>query len=67
MPGRSRAARREALAPKPLPRAYLNAEVRDQVVAGDVLAAQLRATTAAQAIEAPAGLAFVYPSEGFSL
>ena len=33
-------------------RAYLNAEVRDQLVAGDVLAAQLWSTTAQQAMDA---------------
>lgn len=58
-------ARREALRQKPLLRAYLNAEVRDQLVAGDVLAAQLWATTAQQAIVGSTGLAFVFPSEGF--
>ena len=44
------AARQEALAQKPLLRAYLNAEVRDQAVAGDVLAAQAWAVTAAQTL-----------------
>ena len=57
----------EALAQKRLLQAYLNAEVRDQLVAGDVLAAQLWATTAQQAIDASAALAFVYPAEGFPL
>ena len=58
-PGDLLAARREALAQKPLLRAYLNAEVRDQAVAGDVLAAQAWAVTAAQAIAAaPGKLAF---------
>jgi len=60
------AARQEALAQKPLLRAYLNAEVRDQAAAGDVLAAQAWAVTAAQAIAAaPGRLAFAFPSEGF--
>jgi spermidine/putrescine transport system substrate-binding protein len=45
-------AEQEAIAQKPLLRAYLNAEVRDQLVAGDVLAAQLWSTTAQQAIDA---------------
>ncbi|MCW5977653.1 MAG: spermidine/putrescine ABC transporter substrate-binding protein [Bryobacteraceae bacterium] len=58
-------ARREALRQKPLVRAYLNAEVRDQLVAGDVLAAQLWATTAQQAIAGADDLAFVFPREGF--
>jgi spermidine/putrescine transport system substrate-binding protein len=58
-------AEREAIAQKPLVRAYLNAEVRDQLVAGDVLAAQLWSTTAQQAIAAAPHLAFAYPEEGF--
>jgi spermidine/putrescine transport system substrate-binding protein len=62
-----RRAEREAIAQKPLLRAYLNAEVRDQLVAGDVLAAQLWSTTAQQAIDAAPRLAFVFPSEGFPL
>lgn len=60
-------AEQEAIAQKPLLRAYLNAEVRDQLVAGDVLAAQLWSTTAAQAIDAAPNLGFVYPAEGFPL
>ncbi len=62
-----RAAEREAIAQKPLVRAYLNAEVRDQLVSGDVLAAQLWSTTAQQAIDAEPRLAFAYPAEGFPL
>jgi spermidine/putrescine transport system substrate-binding protein len=58
-------AEHEAIAQKPLLRAYINAEVRDQLVAGDVLAAQLWSTTAQQAIDAAPHLAFVYPAEGF--
>jgi spermidine/putrescine transport system substrate-binding protein len=58
-------ARQEAIAQKPLVRAYLNAEVRDQLVSGDVLAAQLWATTAQQAIDGAPNLAFTYPEEGF--
>lgn len=65
--GQLRAAQREAVAQKPLLRAYLNAEVRDQLVSGDVLAAQLWSTTAQQAIDAAPGLAFAYPAEGFPL
>ena len=65
--GQLRRAQREAIAQKRLLRAYLNAEVRDQLVAGDVLAAQLWATTSQQAIDAAPGLAFVYPAEGFAL
>jgi len=66
-PGELRAAEREAVAQKPLLRAYLNAEVRDQLVSGDVLAAQLWSTTAGQAIDAAPNLAFAYPAEGFPL
>jgi len=49
-------------------RAYLNAEVRDQLVAGDVLAAQLWSTSADQAVKSQQvsnPLAFCFPSEGF--
>ena len=59
-------AKQEALAQKPLVQAYLNAEVRDQMVSGDVLAAQMWATTAQQAVDA-APMAFAYPQEGFPL
>jgi spermidine/putrescine transport system substrate-binding protein len=61
------AAKAQAVAQKKLLRAYLNAEVRDQLVSGDVLAAQMWSTTAAQAIHGNAALAFVYPEEGFPL
>jgi spermidine/putrescine transport system substrate-binding protein len=64
-PGELQRAKQEALAQKPLLQAYLNAEVRDQLVSGDVLAAQLWATTAQQAIDADPNLAFAYPEEGF--
>ena len=60
-------AKQQAIAQKPLLRAYLNAEVRDQLVSGDVLVAQLWSTTAQQAISASQDLAFVYPAEGFPL
>ena len=61
------AAKAEAVAQKQLLRAYLNAEVRDQLVSGDVLAAQLWSTTAAQAMHGSANLGFVYPEEGYPL
>ncbi len=64
-PAQLRRAEGEAIAQKPLLRAYLNAEVRDQLVSGDVLAAQLWSTTAQQAIDAAPNLAFAYPAEGF--
>ena len=65
-PGQLKAAQQRAIAQKPLVRAYLNAEVRDQLIAGDVAVAQAWAVTAAQAIAAaPDRLAFAFPSEGF--
>ncbi|HVW11885.1 MAG TPA: spermidine/putrescine ABC transporter substrate-binding protein [Bryobacteraceae bacterium] len=61
------AAKAAAIQQKTLLRAYLNAEVRDQLVAGDVLAAQMWSTTAAQAIHAGANLGFDYPEDGYPL
>jgi spermidine/putrescine transport system substrate-binding protein len=62
-----RRAQRAAVEQKRLLRAYLNAEVRDQLVAGDILAAQAWAVTAGQAIAAaPERLAFAFPREGFA-
>ncbi len=58
-------AKQLAVQQKPFLRAYLNAEVRDQLIAGDVLAAQSWSITAQQAIEQSSKLQFVYPSEGF--
>jgi spermidine/putrescine transport system substrate-binding protein len=66
-PGELRLAAREAIRQKALLRAYLNAEVRDQLVAGDVLAAQMWATTSEQAAEASPDVRFDYPAEGFGL
>ncbi|HEY3456678.1 MAG TPA: spermidine/putrescine ABC transporter substrate-binding protein [Bryobacteraceae bacterium] len=60
-------ARDLAIRQKPLLRAYLNEEVRDQVVAGDVLAAQMWAQVAQVAIDNAPNLAFTFPSEGFPL
>jgi len=65
LPQELRAAERAAIAQKPLVLAYLNAEVRDQLVSGDVLVAQLWSTTAQQAIDAAPHLTFTYPAEGF--
>jgi spermidine/putrescine transport system substrate-binding protein len=61
------AAENEAISQKKLLRAYLNAEVRDQLVSGDVLAAQLWSTTTAQAIRGNSSLGFAYPAEGYPL
>jgi spermidine/putrescine transport system substrate-binding protein len=57
----------EAIKQKPLLRAYLNAEVRDQLVSGDVLAAHMWNTTAQQAMDNSPELGFVYPSEGYAV
>jgi spermidine/putrescine transport system substrate-binding protein len=66
-PAQLAAAERLAMEQKPLLRAYLNAEVRDQLIAGDVLAAQSWSITAQQAIGQSDRLEFVYPIEGFPL
>ncbi len=62
-------ARAQAVAQKKSLRAYINAEVRDQLVSGDVLMAQLWSTTAESAIRGAAAgkLKFVYPREGFPI
>jgi spermidine/putrescine transport system substrate-binding protein len=66
-PEELRQAQRKAMEQKRILRAYLNAEVRDQLAAGDVAAAQAWAITAAQAMAgAPGKLAFSFPSEGFA-
>jgi spermidine/putrescine transport system substrate-binding protein len=66
-PAQLAAARAQAIEQKKSLRAYINAEVRDQLVSGDVLMAQLWSTTAETAIRgaAPGKLKFVYPREGF--
>lgn len=66
-PGALRQARDRAIQQKPLLRAYLNEEVRDQVVAGDVLVAQMWAQVAQVAIDNGKNLAFTFPEEGFAL
>ena len=66
-PDQLRRAERALIEQKPLVRAYLNAEVRDQLVAGDVLVAQLWSTTAAQALDGAPSLDFTFPTEGFPL
>lgn len=60
-------ARDLAIAQKPFLRAYLNEEVRDQVIAGDVLAAQMWAQVAQAAMNNAPDLSFSYPREGFAL
>ncbi len=66
-PGELHAAESEAVRQKPLLRAYLNAEVRDQLVSGDVLAAHMWNTTAQQAMDASQAIGFVYPEEGYAV
>jgi spermidine/putrescine transport system substrate-binding protein len=66
-PEHLRRAAKEAIEQKRLVRAYLNAEVRDQLVSGDVLAAQAWAITAQQAMDASQNLAYAHPKEGFAL
>jgi spermidine/putrescine transport system substrate-binding protein len=66
-PEELRRAQKKAIEQKHVLRAYLNAEVRDQLAAGDVAAAQAWAVTAAQAMAgAPGKLAFSFPNEGFA-
>lgn len=60
-------ARDLAIAQKPLLRAYLSEQVRDQVAAGDVLAAQMWAQVAQVAMDEAPSLAFSFPEEGFAL
>jgi spermidine/putrescine transport system substrate-binding protein len=66
-PQQLRAARDIALRQKPLLRAYLSEEVRDQLVTGDVLVAQMWAQVAQVAMDNSARLAFSFPAEGFAL
>ncbi|MCX7604723.1 MAG: spermidine/putrescine ABC transporter substrate-binding protein [Bryobacteraceae bacterium] len=62
-----RLAHAEALRQKPLLRAYLNAEARDLMAAGELAACQTWATTAQQAISAAPHLRFIHPADGFAL
>jgi spermidine/putrescine transport system substrate-binding protein len=66
-PDQLKRAQAEAVRQKKIVRAYLNAEVRDQLVAGDVVAGQAWAVTAGQAIAAAQDrLAYTLPTEGFA-
>lgn len=60
-------ARSEAIRQKPLLRAYLNAEARDQLVSGDILVAHMWNTTAQQAMDSSPNVGFVYPAEGYAV
>jgi spermidine/putrescine transport system substrate-binding protein len=66
-PAQLQAARALAIEQKRLLRAYINAEVKDQLVAGDVLAAQMWSITAAGAIRGNPRIGFTYPEEGYPL
>ena len=61
-PALLRASAEQAIAQKRFLRAYLNAEVRDQLVSGDIAVAQAWAVTAGQAIAAKALSAVVVAS-----
>ncbi len=61
------AARAEAVRQKPVLRAYINAEVKPQLIAGDVWAAQLWSGDAYQAIVENRDLKYCFPAEGFAL
>jgi spermidine/putrescine transport system substrate-binding protein len=65
--GQLQRASTEAIRQKPLLRAYLNAEVRDQLVSGDVMAAHMWNTTAQQAMDSSSDVGFVYPAEGYAV
>lgn len=65
--GQLQRARDLGIQQKPLLRAYLNEEVRDQVIAGDVLVAQMWAQVAQVAMDNSRKLAFSFPAEGFAL
>ncbi len=60
------AARGEAMRQKPLLRAYINAEVKPQLIAGEVWAAQLWSGDAWQAIAENPDLQYCYPIEGLA-
>jgi spermidine/putrescine transport system substrate-binding protein len=66
-PGDLDRARAEAIRAKPLLRAFISAEVRDQVVSGDVVMAQIWAQMARLACNERADLGFAHPVEGFPL
>ncbi len=66
-PQQLRAARDLAIRQKPLLRAYISEEVRDQLITGDVLVAQMWAQVAQVAMDNSPNLAFSFPAEGFAL
>lgn len=60
-------AKQQAIAAKQLLRAYISAEVRDQVVSGDVRMAQIWAQLGKLACNERAELGYVHPAEGYAL
>lgn len=67
-PVQLQAAESAAREQKPLLRAYVNEIVKDQLVAGELMAAQVWRSTAMRAMEAAGEkLRFVYPKEGYPL
>lgn len=66
-PDHLRHAQREIVAQKPLVRAYISTEARDQMVAGDVLIAQTFATTAQLAIDGNADVVYRHPKDPFAV
>ena len=67
IPARARSRARRGHPAEALLRAYLNAEARDQLVSGDVLAAHMWNTTAQQAMDSSPDIGFVYPAEGYAV
>lgn len=65
-PDHLRQAQQEIVNQKPLVRAYLSTEARDQMVAGDVTVAQTFATTAQLAIDGNQDVVFLHPKEPFA-
>lgn len=66
-PAQLNRARDEAIRAKPLLRAFISAEVRDAVVAGDVRMAQIWAQMARLACNERKSLGFAHPAEGYPL
>src|SRR5262249_31679588 len=65
-PDELRRAQHEIMAQKPLVRAYISSEARDQMVAGDVLIAETFATTAQLAIDGNPDITYVEPKEPYA-
>ena len=66
-PEELRKAQREIITQKPLVRAYISTEARDQMIAGDVLVAETFATTAQLAIDGNPNIVYVLPKEPYAI